>query len=260
MTGHNLTVEVENLRLQRPQLGAESKEAGAGNLRLPFVAYIGDHIEQLFNAIASDRCDDAKLGKMRADRIDHCGLLTDEQMAGAVEHQAALLLDRLGRHEPHVGSRDCFANRLRVRSVVLLPLDVRLHIGRWHQQHRMPQRPQLAQPPQQLQILPPVLAEPEPWIDDQAIRRNARGGGPVEPPDGIHQRVTDLVLKPNGSVAWIAEQTDFGTNSKRRLVPARDTRGARKLDEGAAIELRSLSLTGSTLRWKRNGARTAQLH
>ena len=29
MTGHNLTVEVENLRLQRPQLGAESKQAGA---------------------------------------------------------------------------------------------------------------------------------------------------------------------------------------------------------------------------------------
>jgi hypothetical protein len=34
---------------------------------------------------------------MRADRIDHCGLLTDEQMARAVEHQAALLLGRLGR-------------------------------------------------------------------------------------------------------------------------------------------------------------------
>jgi hypothetical protein len=27
--------------------------------------------EQLFHTIASDRCDDAKLGKMGADRIDH---------------------------------------------------------------------------------------------------------------------------------------------------------------------------------------------
>jgi hypothetical protein len=36
---------------------------------------------------------DAKLGKMGADRIDHCGLLTEEQMARVVEHQAALLLE-----------------------------------------------------------------------------------------------------------------------------------------------------------------------
>jgi hypothetical protein len=43
----------------------------------------------MFNAIASDRCDDAKLGKMHADRIDHCGLLANEQMARAVKHQAA---------------------------------------------------------------------------------------------------------------------------------------------------------------------------
>jgi hypothetical protein len=49
----------------------------------------------LFNTIAPDRRNDPELGKMGADRIDHCGLLTDEQMAGAVEHQAALLLERL---------------------------------------------------------------------------------------------------------------------------------------------------------------------
>jgi hypothetical protein len=29
---------------------------------------------------------------VRADRIDHCSLLADEQMARAVEHQTALLL------------------------------------------------------------------------------------------------------------------------------------------------------------------------
>jgi hypothetical protein len=40
---------------------------------------------------------------MGADSIDHCGLLADEQMARAVEHQAALLLGSLGRDEPHVG-------------------------------------------------------------------------------------------------------------------------------------------------------------
>src|SRR5262245_39705430 len=100
--------------------------------------------EQLFNTIAADWCDDAKLGKMRTDRVDHCGLLANEQMARAMEQQAALLFDRLGRHEPHVCSADCFANGLSVCSIVLLPLDVGLHIGRRHQAHRMPQCCELA--------------------------------------------------------------------------------------------------------------------
>jgi hypothetical protein len=58
----------------------------------------------LFNTIASDRCDDAKLGKMGTDRIDHRGLLANKKVAGAMEHQAALLLGRLGLglDEPHV--------------------------------------------------------------------------------------------------------------------------------------------------------------
>src|SRR6516225_2401621 len=34
-------------------------------------------------------------------------------MARTVKHQTALLLDRFGRHEPHVWPRDRFANRLR---------------------------------------------------------------------------------------------------------------------------------------------------
>src|SRR6516225_9613343 len=83
---------------------------------------------------------------MRTDRVDHCGLLANEQMARAMEQQAALLFDRLGRHEPHVCSRDRFANGLSVCSIVLLPLDVGLHVGRRHQTHGMPQRSELARP------------------------------------------------------------------------------------------------------------------
>jgi hypothetical protein len=60
--------------------------------------------KQLFNTIAPDRRNDPEVGKMGAHRIDHCGLLTDEQMARAVEHQAAMLLERLSRHKPHVCS------------------------------------------------------------------------------------------------------------------------------------------------------------
>jgi hypothetical protein len=37
-------------------------------------------------------------------------LLADEELAGAVEHQAALLLGRLGLDEPHIGPGDRFAD------------------------------------------------------------------------------------------------------------------------------------------------------
>jgi hypothetical protein len=45
----------------------------------------------LLNAVAADRCDDAKLREMSPDRVDHRGLLPDKQMARAVQHQATLL-------------------------------------------------------------------------------------------------------------------------------------------------------------------------
>src|SRR6476469_1675538 len=92
------------------------------------------------------RCNDPELGKMGPDCIDHCGLLTDEQMARAVQHQAALLLGSLGWHEPHVGPGDCLANGLCVSRVILLPLDVGLHIGRRYQPHLVTQRMELARP------------------------------------------------------------------------------------------------------------------
>src|SRR4029077_950595 len=77
---------------------------------------ISDDIEQIFNTIAPNRRNDAKLGKMGTDRIDHCGLLADEQMAGAMEHPAGLLLGCLGRHEPHVSPGDRLASRRRAAS------------------------------------------------------------------------------------------------------------------------------------------------
>src|SRR5439155_16387405 len=74
------------------------------------------------------------------------GLLADEEMARPMEHQAALLLECLGLDEPHVCPGDRLADSLGVGSIVLLPLDVRLHVGRRHQTHRMPQRFELARP------------------------------------------------------------------------------------------------------------------
>ena len=46
---------------------------GLGLLRNLGVGLVGAlvHIEQLFNTITSDRCDNAKLCKMGTERIDH---------------------------------------------------------------------------------------------------------------------------------------------------------------------------------------------
>src|SRR5476649_126650 len=77
-------------------------------------------------------------------RRDHRGLLADEQMAGAVKHQAALLLRRLRRYETHIGSGDRLADSLCVSHVILLPFDIGLHVGRRHQPNGMAQCLELA--------------------------------------------------------------------------------------------------------------------
>ena len=86
--------------------------------------------QQFGDPFAPDWRDNTKLGKLSSDRIIHCGLLADEQMACAVKHQATLLLRRLGWHEPHIGPGDSFTDGLSVSGVVLLPFNVRLHVGR----------------------------------------------------------------------------------------------------------------------------------
>jgi len=130
--GHDHPIELQDLLLEAEQLSAERGKARTGNLRHPFVARVGNNMQQFRDSFAPDRGDNAELGEVRSDRINHRGLLADEQMACAVKHQAALLLRCLCWHEPHVGSGDRLANRLSVGHVVLLPFDVGLYIGWWH--------------------------------------------------------------------------------------------------------------------------------
>src|SRR5271168_3088982 len=86
---HDHPIGLQNLLLEAKQLSAERGETCARNLRHPVVVWIGNNMEQLLDALASDRRDNAKLRKVGSDRINHRGLLTDEQMARAMEHQAA---------------------------------------------------------------------------------------------------------------------------------------------------------------------------
>src|SRR5271157_565820 len=67
-------------------------------------------------------------------------------MPSTMKRQTALLLWRLGWHEPHVRPGDGFANRFRVSRVVLLSLDIGLHVGRRHQPHGVAERLKFARP------------------------------------------------------------------------------------------------------------------
>ena len=70
-----------------------------------------------------------------------------------------------------------------------------------------------------------------------------------QPPAGAAPRstVTDLVLRPTGSVAWVAD--DEG----RRRVDALSSGDFRTLDSGTGIDPDSLELQGSTLSWTNGG-------
>src|SRR5258706_1338353 len=108
--GYDHPIELQNLLLQAEQLSTERGKARAGNLWHSPVVRVGNNMQQFGHTFASDRRDNAELGKVCSDRINHRGLLTDEQMTCAVKHQAALLLRRLCQYETHVGSGDRLAD------------------------------------------------------------------------------------------------------------------------------------------------------
>src|SRR6266480_2517085 len=90
--GHDHSIELQNLLLEAEQSIAERGKTRTGNLWHPFVARVGHNMQQLRDTFVPDWCDNAELGKVSPDRVNHRGLLADEQMAGAVKRQAALLL------------------------------------------------------------------------------------------------------------------------------------------------------------------------
>ena len=109
-----------SMRSCRPKAARHSRVT-SGN---PIVIRVSDDIEQLFDTVSTNRRNDAELGKVGTDRIDHGSLLANEEVTRAVEHQAALLLGRLGLHEPHARPHDGFADRLSIGGIVLLALEI----------------------------------------------------------------------------------------------------------------------------------------
>jgi hypothetical protein len=87
---------------------------------------------------------------------------------------------------------------------------------------------------------------------------------PATSPPGVEsfQHVDSLVLKRDGSVAWIGDGSSI-VGHGRRIVEVRklDKRGLSVLDLGAGVRTDSLRLHRSTLRWRDEAhTRTATLH
>jgi hypothetical protein len=69
--GHDHPIEPQDLLLEAEQLSAERGKARAGNLRHPFVARVGNNMQQFRDTLTPDRRDNAELGEVRSDRINH---------------------------------------------------------------------------------------------------------------------------------------------------------------------------------------------
>jgi hypothetical protein len=68
--------------------------------------------------------DHAELSEVRSDGADQAAALSDQKVAGSVEQENGLLVGALDRHELHGGPLHRFTDRLGIRHVVLLALDV----------------------------------------------------------------------------------------------------------------------------------------
>ncbi|MET4629058.1 hypothetical protein ABIB83_006094 [Bradyrhizobium sp. I1.8.5] len=77
MPGDDASVELQDLGLQRSQLSAECRNAGAGHFREPGVSCIGYDFQKLLDTSASDGGDDPELGKIGPDRVDDGRLLAE---------------------------------------------------------------------------------------------------------------------------------------------------------------------------------------
>src|SRR5204863_8704700 len=93
---------------------------------------IGNDIKQFLDTAAADRRKDAEFGAMSPDCIDQRGLLSNEQVTRAMQHQTTVLFRCFDWHKSHVGPADRLAYRLSVSGIVLLSFDVRLHIRGRH--------------------------------------------------------------------------------------------------------------------------------
>ena len=62
---HDHPIELHNLLLEAEELSTERGKARTGNLRHPFVARVGNNMQQFRDTFTPDRRDNAELGEVR---------------------------------------------------------------------------------------------------------------------------------------------------------------------------------------------------
>ena len=81
----------------------------------------------------------SELADQTTDHVGKLCPLTDHELAGPMLAEHSLLIGRLDGHKPHRGPGHGFTDGFSIGRIGFPALDVRLHIGRWHELHIMPQ-------------------------------------------------------------------------------------------------------------------------
>src|SRR4051795_591197 len=138
-----------DLRLQGLEGADQHFQDGASAFRYGGVRILdmGDHGLGVRDTLGKNV---AVLGQVPAQGVDALCALTHQEITGAEHDPVRLLLLAFHRHEAHARPLGGFADRLGIRPVVLLPLHVRLDVGRRDQAHGVAQLAEFTRP-----VMPP---------------------------------------------------------------------------------------------------------
>src|SRR4051812_12857615 len=141
----DLGIQRLDLRLQGLEGADQHFQDGASAFRYGGVRILdmGDHGIGVRDALGKYV---AVLGQMPAQGVDALRALAHQEITGAEHDPIRLLLLAFHRHEAHARALGGFADRLGIRPVVLLPLHVRLDVGRRDQAHGVAQLAELTRP------------------------------------------------------------------------------------------------------------------
>ena len=175
----NGLVELGNLRLDPEQHRGQRLERSSSCRGKVWIGLLMEEGDQLAR-VASPLCyHDAQLRKVTAQGIDQGRPLPDQEIAGSMQHEGALLLRALDRDEAHRRPCDGLADRSRIRGIILLPAQIGFDVGGRDQADLMAESHERARPvmsrraglhPDQARRKA-LLKKPGTWLRRSALRR-----------------------------------------------------------------------------------------
>ena len=117
----NGLIEPGNLRLDPEQHRGQRLKRSSSCRGKVWIGLLVEEGDQLARVASPLRHHDAQLCEVTAQGIDQGRPLPNQEIAGSVQHEGALLLRGLDRHEAHRRPRDGLADRRRIRGIILLP-------------------------------------------------------------------------------------------------------------------------------------------